>query len=303
MERVVRGGLVLLVLSSAAAVTGYACIPQPDPSGLPARDAGLADATVPPLPTFDARHDAFTLPDAADAAAAPEASAQLGAIGGVVLNYSEGGGRGVVAGARVSVAGLPDVITDVRGVFELSSVPAGKVVINVSRPTDKSRRIAYSTTQVIVRDLAGGKRVSVFPVLHTGCVASFNFSIDATSGMTRQLSDACSSRSGAYASFHVDDATSFQRADGTLYGGAARVELIPLAFPFVSDTSRDLSWSIGMPARSASKGSSPRACRSRAAISRARGAPSRSSPRRRASAPRRTLAPRPRNACSSGRST
>src|SRR6202041_3527789 len=94
----------------------------------------------------DANIDVSLGSDDSGAEAAPVDSATpVGTVSGIVIDYTEGNGKGVVPGATVTVSfpGNPSasapapVTTDGNGLFTIPGVQAGVALeVGVSKPTD-----------------------------------------------------------------------------------------------------------------------------------------------------------------------
>jgi hypothetical protein len=204
---------------------------------------------------------------AASDADAGDAAIPVGTISGVAINYSQANGKGVLAGATVSIsvpsnpsANIPNVTTDANGVFSIANVPAGMPVqVAVTKPTDVANGIAYSRSFSVVT-LASGQTLNLFPIVHEGCFQTYAFSgssgLDAAANEPVTLQNAqCPggpARTGAYAAMTFDS-TSFSDCGGAactatspIWTHGIRVEMIPLAYPSNGGTP-DLSWALGLP--------------------------------------------------------
>jgi hypothetical protein len=252
--------VVALSLVAGAGVV-YGCIPSPDTSGLPPFDAG-------PNPVFDA--NIITSFDSGDANqvgsedsgnvdAGEDAGPGTGTIVGVVVDYEQGNGVGVVPGATVSVLNGPSTTTDAFGTFTLTNVTGGTVLLNVSNATDLTNHIAYSNTQAVVQ-LGKGQTVSVFPVLHEGCFEVVDMSqvegtriVQYSDGQIGCPYNTIPSENYFAFSFGATSFTDPAVGGGSAFTGVARIEAIPIAFPALT-SSTDYSWALGLPGQSAPPG-------------------------------------------------
>jgi hypothetical protein len=266
------------LLSPALLVAGASlvgCIPNPDISGLPPFDASTEDAapivipdasidnTIPPVeagPPTDGGGDV-----------AQDTSVPPGTISGVVFDYTQANGKGVLAGATVTVsvlsssAVIPTVTTDANGQFTVPNVPSGQVQVSVSKATDLTAGIAYSTG-IVVTNVPSGGTVNVSPIVHEGCFQTYvlpgALNADASANQPVTLQNAqcgggpgSTTRTGAYAAFQfIPTGNSFADCGSSgvctstspLYSKVIRVEMIPLAYP-VNGSNQDLSWAVGLP--------------------------------------------------------
>jgi hypothetical protein len=254
--------LVLASLGSGAALL-HGCVPDADISGLPPPpDAGPPiDASLADAPNDVALDVSLDHADAGETGPNEGGNGQA-TITGVVLDYTQGAGKGVIPNAKVSTVSLTGSVstqTDKNGFFVLH-VPAGHVVLAVSRtynPSDPTAQIVYSTTQVVL-DVTAGETVNVFPLLHEGCVGRFpnlgagglDAGLDTTlltATCTRANPLASGSITKNYVEVSLSSATALLRSDGTTpFSGTARAEMIPIAFPTVGATP-DLKWAVGLP--------------------------------------------------------
>ena len=241
------------------------CIPDPDISKLPPYDGGgfAPDGAV--IPIADASLDGTLGQDSGSDTGPADSAPPLGTVNGIVIDYTQGNGRGVVPGAVVSVsvpgnaaASVPaSVTTDASGLFSIDGVPAGVTVqIGVSKPTDLVNGIAYSTT-FLLTTVGAGQTSNVFPVLHEGCFQSFVLNpapgSDAGNLPVALYNARCASpRSGAYAAMTFDQGAFEDPSSHIIWStnnGTIRVEMIPLAYPAnpANGNAPDLSWAVGLP--------------------------------------------------------
>jgi hypothetical protein len=255
--RLSAGKKALAVLASIASGASlvYGCIPSVDTSGLPPYDGSVApgfDANA--LNTVDGGEDAPFNEDAPTTDAPPnDAPPTTGTITGVVINYAQGNGLGVAPGATVSVGGTAfTTTTNAFGAFTLTGVPTGQVLLNVSKPTDQVDGVAYSATQAVLT-LGGGQSVSVFPVIHQGCyenVASIGVAGSVSTTDTAAKCGALQSDADVFAELAWGVGAFTDPATGSAYNAAARVELIPIAFPQTPSATTDFTWGLGLPGAS-----------------------------------------------------
>jgi hypothetical protein len=244
------------------------CLPSPDTSGLPPYDGGGFVSTLPDgsFATTDGGLDATIAPVEAgseDAAVQVEAAPQSGTITGLVIDYSQGNGQGVLPGAIVSVSApnvatpgtLPPAVTaDANGFFTLTNVPAGVALqLGATKPTDLVNGVAYSTTYATVA-VGAGQTVTAFPIVHEGCYQTWVLNPGGTDAGNLPVTldnatcsgPAVGSHPGAYAAMTFD-ATAFKDpVTNSLWNKSIRVEMIPLAYPY-AETGIDLSWALGLP--------------------------------------------------------
>ena len=236
------------------------CIPNPDISGLPPYDGGGAAPDSAVTPISDASVDVTLSQDGGSDTGPTDSAPPLGTVSGIVIDYTQGNGKGVVPGAVVSVtppgsATTLSATTDANGLFTIPNVPAGvSLQIEATKPTDLVKGIAYSSTYVVTT-VGAGQTVNIFPVLHEGCFQTFVLNpgagTDAGNAPVTLLDSTCpggSPRTGAYAAMSFDS-TSFEDSSQILWtqnSGTIRVEMIPLAYP-VNAGVPDLSWSAGLP--------------------------------------------------------
>lgn len=254
--------LLLVCVALAVVLAPFeACIPNPDISGLPPFLDGGAEPDVVFTPTADATIDATLPPSeagATDTGVVVDSGPQLGTVTGIVIDYTQGNGSGVVPGALVSISPpgasmAMTATTDASGLFTIAGVPSGTLEINVSKAPDLVSGIAYSTTSVVTT-VGAGQTVNVFPVLHEGCfqtvVLNPQAGVDAgNQPVTLQNATCLSPRTGAYAAMTFDQASFEDPISHIIWNtnnGTIRVEMIPLAYP-VSGTAPDLSWAAGVP--------------------------------------------------------
>jgi hypothetical protein len=253
--RVVRASLAVVLAPLVA------CIPNPDISGLPPFDGG-AEPDVVFTPTADATIDA-TLPPAeagtTDTGVNVDSGPQVATVTGIVVDYTQGNGSGVVPGALVSISApgtsaAMTATTDASGLFTIPGVPSRTTLeINVSKSPDFVNGIAYSTTSLVI-SIPDNQTVNVFPVLHEGCFQTFV--LDPAAGVdagnqpvTLQNATCLSPRTGAYAAMTFDQASFEDPITHFIWNannGTIRVEMIPLAYP-KNGTAPDLSWAAGLP--------------------------------------------------------
>ncbi len=278
MKRVSPGASAPALLLLAAFLRCIpSCIPSPDTSGLPPYDAGIyaEDSSGSSPASDDSGLDATIGSDSGSDGGAPEAAAQLGTVSGIVIDYTEANGQGVVPGAVVSVS-FPStapsslvapapVTTDANGLFTIANVPAGvSLQISATKPTDLVNGVAYSTT-AIVTTVPAGQTVNVFPILHEGCFQIVALNPDDAGAGTLPVTlqnatcrpgggslTGLGTRVGAYAAMTFDAASFKDPINGSLWTGSIRVEMIPLAYPF--EQVFDLSWALGLPGAAAPPG-------------------------------------------------
>ena len=252
---------VLTILAVGPGAVGVSCIPNPDVSGLPPYDAGgTAEDTGVFTSGEDSGIDGTII--AQDSGPGTDTGAldgaqPFGSINGVVIDYTQANGRGVVPGATVAVtypsnpslAAPPSVTSDANGLFTIPSVAAGvPLEIGVTKETDLTNGIAYSSS-LLVATVDAGQTLSVFPVVHEGCFQIAAVLDAGAQGVTLQ-SATCpvgddGPRTGAYAAMTFGP-TSFVDPQGIPWTGNIRVEMIPLAYPS-NDGPLDLSWALGLP--------------------------------------------------------
>jgi hypothetical protein len=252
---------VLLLLVAPAVLAR--CIPNPDISGLPPYDGGSYsfDSSF----SYDAggfTGDATTFSeDAGIEASAADGGVQLGGVNGIVIDYTQGVAQGIVPGATITVtpAGSTTAIaqqtSDANGLFAVANLPSGvPLQVNVTKPTDETKGVAYSSTAIVVT-IPAGQTVSLAPVLNEGCFQIVNVLSAGDAGVTLQNAtcpggfygvSGPGQRPGAYAAMTFET-SSFKDTMGT-YLGQVRIEMIPLAYP-LSDPADppDLSWAVGLP--------------------------------------------------------
>ncbi len=231
------------------------------------------------LPSSEAGLDAsIVLPDSASPDTGPEDSGPLlGTLTGLVIDYTQGNGRGVLPGAALSLSipsgiavpsPLPSGVTsDANGLFTITGVPAGVALqLTTTKSTDLQQGIAYSTSYVTVT-VGAGETTNVFPVVHEGCYQTFVLNPAAGTDAGNQpvtldnasclgpLGPTSGERPGAYAAMSFD-ATAFKDpVTNSLWAQPIRVEMIPLAYPTFGTTSiPDLSWSVGLPGQASPPG-------------------------------------------------
>jgi hypothetical protein len=244
--------LVVVASLAAGASTIVGCIPDPDISGLPPLDASLGGDSNSFVPVDSGSEGAINEEAGDDDGSTGDGadSHLTGTITGVVINYSQGAGHGVLAGATVTVLNGPSVTTDAFGAFTLPGVSAGpRVQINVSSPTNKTLGVAYSTTQIVVA-LGDNQLVTVFPVLHQGCYETMTSGTAGSvtlSDVGLKCGDLQPSVADVWASLQYG-ATSFTTpSNGALFNGTARVEIVPIAFPLNLEGTLDFTWGLGLP--------------------------------------------------------
>jgi hypothetical protein len=261
-----RGSRASAVVLVAASVAFVRCIPNPDTSGLPPYDAGLPSTLEDTGAAIaDASFDVTLTPeDAATDAGAPDSGPPVGTITGIVIDYSQGNGRGVVPRAVVSLSAptaatppsLPaPVTTDANGLFTITNVPVGLALqVGTTKATDFVNGIAYSSTY-LTTTVGAGQIVNVFPVLHEGCYQTWTLdpgTADAGNAPVTLDNATCAgptvgSHPGAYAAMSFDAAAFKDPLTNLPWNGSIRVEMIPLAYPELANGSPDLSWSVGLP--------------------------------------------------------
>jgi hypothetical protein len=253
---------LLTILAAGAPTMGVACIPSPDVSGLPPYDGGGVAQEDSAFSTGeDAAMDSTIIPQEAgpgEDTGAPDASPGTGTINGIVIDYTEAKGRGVVPNATVSVtvpsnsAATPLTTTaDADGLFSITGVPAGVALeISVSKPSDLSvfQPVVYSTS-LLVATVDANQTLSIFPILHEGCFQIASVLDGGAAGQVTLQNATCpaaddGSPTGAYAAMTFGP-TSFVDSQNIPWSGDIRIEMIPLAYP-ISETA-DLSWALGLP--------------------------------------------------------
>jgi hypothetical protein len=256
------GALALLtILAVGPVAVGVSCIPNPDVSGLPPYDAGeTAEDTGVFTSGEDSGLDGTIIAQDSGPGTdtgALDAAQPEGSINGVVIDYTQANGRGVVPGATVAVtypsnpslAAPPSVTSDANGLFTIPSVAAGvPLEIGVTKETDLTNAIAYSSS-LLVATVDAAQALSVFPVIHEGCFQIAAVLDAGPQGVNLQnamcpVSDD-GPPSGAYAAITFGP-TSFVDPQGIPWTGNIRVEMIPLAYPS-NDGPPDLSWALGLP--------------------------------------------------------
>ena len=261
--------LVVLGAMAASASLFQGCLPSPDISGLPPYEGGAVVTSDGAINVPDVTTDSAFALEAGAETGPVESSTGMGTVSGVVVDYTQGNGQGVVPGAGISIT-VPgntsftalSATADLNGLFTVPNVPAGPVQITVTKgttaPTGLLSGVAFSSTDLVVT-VSAGQTLSVFPVLHEGCFQvvplvggggggadAGDAGGDAGAPGTVTLSSACG-RPGAWASLTFDPTSFVNPITNTIYQGASvRIEMIPLAYP-ASGGAPDLSWSLGLP--------------------------------------------------------
>jgi hypothetical protein len=245
--------LVVVASLAAGASTIYGCIPDPDISGLPPFDASVApgfDANA--LNGLDSAGDVSDLEDGGDDGSATDGPNATATVTGVVINYSQGNGRGVIPNATVTALSGSTTVTTTSnafGAFVLTGIPAGQVQVSVSKATDETAGLTYSTTQVVLT-LTENQSVSVFPVLHQGCFETVSIGGTAGSVATDDDGMTCSGTvqlTGTYAKVQYGVTSFVTPSNGATFSGTARFEMIPIAFPATPSATTDFAWALGLP--------------------------------------------------------